>query len=258
MRELVVRESAFSRLAVLEDTVHRAHILENDHTWHGWQFRDPERLDEPTGYYARGSPVAELLERALPREARVAVVGLGAGVLAAYATPSRAFTFYEIDPAVVELARDEAYFSFLARAAGPCEVEVGDAVRRVLDAPPGRFDLVVMDAFFGPDVSPAMLSRDVVDRFASRLAPGGLLAFHVTSTRRGHDHRPALARVAPHLAGACRDWSSPPLPRDPDLDIDPDVDLSAPVECRWVALAPRERDVRRLAEALGWSPLPRS
>ena len=40
--------------------------------------------------------------------ARVDVVGLGAGTLACYARPGQAGRFYEIDPVIVDIARDRA------------------------------------------------------------------------------------------------------------------------------------------------------
>ena len=251
MRPLTARESPFGRLSVFHDTVHDAHILVNDTTWHGWQFREPARLDEPTGYYAHGSPIAELMASLRPG-ARVAVVGLGAGVMASLAARGQAVTFFELDPAVIELARDPACFSFLLRCEARVSVREGDAVERIVEAPPGAFDLIAVDAFSGDAVSEGVLSPRAVERFVSRLAPDGLAAFHLTSTARGHDHRPEFARAARGLACAVRDHRSAPLARDPSLEIDPAVDLSAPVECRWAVASPSPAAVARLAR---WTPL---
>ncbi len=254
MRAVTSRESPFGHLWVFHDTVHDAHILVNDTTWHGWQFRDPARLDEPTGYYVRGSPVASLIA-SLGETAKIAVAGLGAGVMATLATRGHSLTFYEIDPAVIELARDPDCFSFLSRAPAEVTVVEGDAIERVADAPAGSYDFIAMDAFSGDRVSEGMLSDRAMERFVSRLAPRGICAFHLTSTSRGIDHRPELARVSRGLACAVKDYRSPPLPRDPTLEIDEDLDLSAPVECRWAVLS---RDAARIAELIereGWSPL---
>lgn len=96
------------------------------------------------------------------------------------------------------------------------------------------------------------LSPRAVERFVSRLAPDGVAAFHLTSTTRGHDHRPEFARAARGLACAVSDYRSAPLARDPSLEIDPDVDLSAPVECRWAVASPSPAAVARLTR---WAPL---
>jgi len=255
MRVLDTREGSFGRVAVLHDTVHDAHILLHGDTFHGWQFRDPARLDEPTGYYAAGSPIARLVA-SLPPGASVAVAGLGAGVMAALLAPGQSMTFFEIDPAVVSVARDLRFFSFLARARGRCEVVVGDAVERLLAQPLARFDLLAMDAFLDAEVPASVRSPAAVAGLARRLRPGGLLAFHVTSTKRGDDLRPALAAAAGGLACASLDWASARLPHDPELEIAPEVDLTQPVECRWVAMG----DPAAVAPlvALGWTALARS
>jgi predicted O-methyltransferase YrrM len=254
MRPIAVRESPFGRLSVFHDTVHDAHVLVNDTTWHGWQFRAPSRLDEPTGYYAPGSPIAELMA-ALRPGARVAVVGLGAGVMASLAAQGQSMTFYEIDPDVISLARDPSLFSFLLRCEAEVSVREGDALQRVTEAPPGTYDLIAVDAFSGDAVPPAMLSPEAVARFVSRLAPHGVAAFHLTSTSQGKDHRPALARAARGLAAAVRDHHSAPLPRDRSLEIDEDFDLSAPVESRWAVVAPRAASLARLTASAQWQPL---
>lgn len=254
MRAVTARESPFGHLSVFHDTVHDAHILVNDTTWHGWQFRDASRLDEPTGYYVRGSPIASLIT-ALRPDAHVAVMGLGAGVMATLVKRTQSLTFYEIDRAVIELARDEACFSFLARCTATVAVLEGDAIERITEAPVGAYDFIAMDAFSGDHVSEGMLSDRAMERFMSRLAPGAVAAFHLTSTSRGIDHRPELARVTRGLACAVKDYRSPRLPRDPDLEIDEGLDLSAPVECRWAAVSPDPSAIARLVADEAWTPL---
>jgi hypothetical protein len=104
--------SFFGVHRVTRDTEHRT--LVHGNTVHGLQSLDPARRQEPLAYYARSGPIGELLAALSPADPRlksVAVLGLGAGALAAYAQPGQAWTFYEIDPAVVRIARDD--FTFL-------------------------------------------------------------------------------------------------------------------------------------------------
>ena len=56
----------------------------------------------------------------------VAIVGLGAGTLACYSEPGDDWTYYEIDPAVIDIARDPNRFTYLVG------LRAGDADR------PGR------------------------------------------------------------------------------------------------------------------------
>src|SRR6185369_4573459 len=107
-----------------------------------------EKLPTPLMYYHPTTPVGRAL-RALPSERmrRVGVVGLGCGALAAYARPGQQWTFYEIDPAVVRIARDTGYFTFLERCRGEVDVVLGDARRRLREAGDGSLDVLVLDAF---------------------------------------------------------------------------------------------------------------
>ncbi len=72
---------------------------------------------EPLTYYYFGGPISEGI--AAMRAARgglrhVAVVGLGTGSLACHKRDNEPWTFYEIDPDVVRIARDRRLFSFLS------------------------------------------------------------------------------------------------------------------------------------------------
>ena len=56
---------------------------------------------------------------------RIGVVGLGSGTLSCYARPNQAWTFFEIDPAMVQVARNR--FTFLSRCAPQVRIVLGDA-----------------------------------------------------------------------------------------------------------------------------------
>ena len=102
-------------------TVHADDLMTSlDHgtTMHGLQLRAPSLRDEPTTYYGREAPLGDLLGELQP--GRTAAVGLGVGTLAAYGEPGDRITFLEIDEAVADIARDERYFTFLARLGRRC------------------------------------------------------------------------------------------------------------------------------------------
>ncbi len=71
-----------------------------------------------------GSAVqASVHQRTLAHGGQVGIVGLGAGTLAAYGRSGDAYTFFEIDPAIVDAARQ--HFTYLADTAA-VEVLAGD------------------------------------------------------------------------------------------------------------------------------------
>jgi SAM-dependent methyltransferase len=157
---------------------------------HGAQFAAKEKQHLPLRYYSEESGVG-LAFRLLPRKSqrRVAVVGLGAGTLAAYGQAGDEFRFYEINPEVVRLATK--YFTFLEDTRARAEVIVGDARLKLTeelpaDRPahgqsPRPFDLIVLDAFSGDAVPAHLLTQEAFATYLKLLAPDGIIAVHVSS-----------------------------------------------------------------------------
>lgn len=146
---------------------------------HGEQYLAAHRRAEPTSYYGEKSGVA-LAIRALEREGlRVGVVGLGTGTLAAYGRPGDVYRFYEINPHVMALARDE--FSFLRDSAARIETVLGDARLALEREPPQQFDVLAVDAFSGDAIPVHLVTREALAIYRRHLKPDGILAFHVTN-----------------------------------------------------------------------------
>lgn len=154
---------------------------------HGFQRLTAERRREPTAYFVRHSGVGRLLSAPSDAPRRVAVVGLGAGTLAAYARPGDRFDFYEINPDVVDAA--ERHFTFLADAPTPPRVIVGDGRGRLAERDGPPYHAVILDAFSGDAIPAHLLTREAVALYLRHLAPGGRLAVNVSN------HHADLARV---------------------------------------------------------------
>ncbi len=159
---------------------------------HGEQYLDPARRREPTAYYGATSGIGRVLAALPPRPARVGIVGLGAGTLAAYARPGDTYRLYEIDPQVFELARAE--FSFLADSAATLHDVPGDARLSLEREPPQHYDVLAIDAFSGGAIPVHLLTLEALDLYLRHLAPDGVLAFHVTN--RHLDLPPVLLAAA--------------------------------------------------------------
>jgi hypothetical protein len=207
---VILRErNFFGTASVMHDEEANVHRLFHGNTLHGQQSLDPEGRHEPSTYFTRSGPIGQLfaaigpgLERA---GSRVAIVGLGAGTLACYAAPGQRWTFYEIDPAVVRIADDPRFFTYLpdCRARG-VEVDVveGDARLRLADAPEHAYRLIILDAFSSDAVPVHLLSCEAIRLYRSKLAAGGLLAFNVSN--RYLDLEPVMGRQAADAGLACR------------------------------------------------------
>jgi spermidine synthase len=153
--------------------------LYNGRTVHGVQFLAPARRDIPTGYYGTQSGIGLLLDASGIRNRRVAIVGLGAGTLAAYGRKGDLFRFYEINPAVVQAA--SAHFYFLADSAAATEVVTGDGRLRLEQEAPHSFDLIVLDAFSDDAIPVHLLTREAFRVYFARLRGGAPLAIHLTN-----------------------------------------------------------------------------
>jgi SAM-dependent methyltransferase len=155
--------------------------------WHGTTLHGEQRVDArppvPLTYYHPTGPIGQAVTAILGDRpsARVAAVGLGAGSLAAYVRESQEWTFYEIDPLVEDIARNPALFGYLDGCGDRCRVVLGDARLSLARATGERFDLIVLDAFSSDAIPVHLMTREALDLYLSRLAPGGVLAFHISN-----------------------------------------------------------------------------
>jgi hypothetical protein len=159
------------------------HVLAHGATRHGSQALDRDLAVIPTSYYHPTGPIgqvfAELLRRGPPRE--VGLVGLGAGTLAAYGRPGQRFTYFEIDPAVIRIARDPRFFTYLADSKARIETIPGDGRLSLSREPDGKFGLIVLDAFSSDAIPVHLLTREAMVLYVRKLAPQGILAIHLSS-----------------------------------------------------------------------------
>ena len=177
-------------------------VLENDEGWHllvsgttvhGAQ--DPARPEVPLVYYAPSGPidqVIELTDTGRPRS--IGVVGLGAGSMAAWLDADDEAVFYEIDPAVIDLATDAAVFSFIDDSRGTVRIVEGDGRLSLADVSAMRHDLIVIDAFSSDAIPVHLLTREALAEYRRALTPDGVIAFHISN--RFFDLQPVLARLA--------------------------------------------------------------
>ena len=148
----------------------------------------PNFASTPTTYYAQNSGVGLALqyccfeagaEIRTPRRKNVGIIGLGAGTLAAYGNSGDQFTFYEINPGVEPIARN--LFTYIRDSAAQVKVLEGDARITLENQPSQQYDVLVVDAFSGDAIPLHLLTREAIALYCRHLAPGGVLAFHVSN-----------------------------------------------------------------------------
>lgn len=166
-------------------------------TLHGVQNLEPGTETEPTTYYGRRSGIGDAMRTAAsvyPAPVRIGVVGLGAGTLSCYAQPGQDWRFFEIDPAVVRIARDSGNFTFLKRCAPTAKMVMGDARLSLARQAPGSLNLIALDAFSSDSVPMHLLTREALDVYGRALTKDGLLMVHISN--RYLDLEPVLAQAA--------------------------------------------------------------
>jgi SAM-dependent methyltransferase len=147
---------------------------------HGLQFLAPELRRVPTAYFSPGSGVGLALRLKGERgPLRVGIAGLGAGTIAAYSRPGDHYTYYEINPLMVEFARNE--FTYLSDSPTPVDVILGDARLSLERQEPQAYDLLAADAFSGDAVPVHLLTREAFALYFRHLKPDGVLAVDITN-----------------------------------------------------------------------------
>lgn len=161
---------------------------------HGTTIHGAERIEDiaagpatrplPATYYHEQSAMVQAVLAVRARKGgpiRVAVVGLGTGTISCYRAPGDDWTYYEVDPAVVAIARDPSRFTFLSACAPDVPIVLGDARITLRDAPDAAFDLILIDAFSSDTIPVHLITREAMASYVDKLAPAGIVAMHISN-----------------------------------------------------------------------------
>jgi hypothetical protein len=224
----------------------RRHLLVHGTTVHGAQNFGRTPSDDPLTYYHRTGPVGQVFD-AVSRVRTIeswALVGLGSGSMVSYAQPGQSVTVYEIDPAVVSIAQDPRYFTYLRDSRTNIRLVLGDGRLTLRDAPDASLDLLFMDAFSSDAPPTHLMTREALQLYISKLKPNGLVMFNASN--RFLDLRAALEPTARSLGLAGL------YEVDGRLDVAPAGDKETSI---WVVLAADQEALAPLAGDARWRPI---
>jgi hypothetical protein len=252
-RTIHAERNFFGVVRVTRDASGKFVQIANGNAVHGRQSLDPAERGVPLAYYHPTGPVGQVFEafNAFPgaSDRRVGVIGLGAGAMAGYAKPGQGWTFYEINPAVVRIATNPAYFTYLTdRFPGgeALTIALGDARLCLHDAPDHFYGLFVIDAFSSDAIPVHLLTREAIALYLAKLEARGILAAHVSNLYL--DLKPVFVTLA-------RDAGLVVYSRD-DLDVSPEtIERTGKTPSQWLALARRDEDLGSLASDARWKKL---
>jgi hypothetical protein len=138
---------------------------------------------EPLTYYHAKSAMAQVVGAVRARKGaiRVAVIGLGSGSLACYIAPGDEWRFFEIDPTIVDIARDRPRFGFVNACAPDVPIVLGDARLTFAREADAHYDLVIVDAYSSDAIPIHLATREAMAIYKSKLAPGGIITLHLSN-----------------------------------------------------------------------------
>jgi hypothetical protein len=176
---------------VLDDTG-TFKVLMHGTTLHGSQrFYDVDgnKVDDtvPTTYYYPGSPMGQTIAKrreilaAKGEKGRYGIVGLGTGSSACHKREGETWKFFEIDPAVINIAKDPKNFTFIGKCQPDIDIAIGDARLTIKYEEDGSYDLFIIDAFSSDAIPVHMLTKEAVELFLSKLKPEGVVVLHTSN-----------------------------------------------------------------------------
>jgi SAM-dependent methyltransferase len=175
----------------------------------------------------------------------VAIVGLGTGTIACYGRPNEKWTFYEIDPLIERIAFNPKYFSYLRDCPPAKRIVIGDARLSLVQAPDSSYDFIILDAFSSDAIPLHLMTREALQLYLRKLAPGGSIAFHISN--RYLSLEPVLVELArdARLAGISGE----------DKRITPTQRAAFKMDSKWVLMSRKASDHALLALQPGWRVL---
>jgi SAM-dependent methyltransferase len=229
---ILTERDFFGVLKVQRDPTSSYLFLLSGSTVHGAQSTNPALSHMPLTYYYPSGPVGDVLGPVPSADTggrpsrRVGVIGLGVGSLAAYERSGDTWTFFELNPVVVDLAKK--YFTYLSNVppGAKTTIEVGDARLRLRDDAPARFDVLVLDAFSSDAIPLHLVTREALAIYRRALAPGGVLLAHISNRH---------VRLEPIFAELAADAGIHAIGRD-DRSVTPAERAMKKTTSHWVVL----------------------
>jgi spermidine synthase len=202
-RQLATDRSFYGTLKVIEsqtslkDEQVPIRYISNGATNHGQQVMD-ERYSAISGsYYGENSGIDYAIKSSLESgiKPRVAVVGLGAGMMNIYCADAVVIDYVEINPTVETFAR--TYFTYLEQCPEKTSVTIADGRLHLeeLAAKGVKYDVIMIDAFTDDTIPMHLLTREAfLNAYIPLLSEKGIIAIHTTN--RYINLVPTIAAVA--------------------------------------------------------------
>jgi hypothetical protein len=223
-------------------------VLEHGTTLHGAiRIKNPDGSKytgpiTPLTYYHPKGVLAQTLQLLPPQinGREVAVVGLGTGAHSCNGLTRDRWTYFEIDPVVIKIARDAEQFGFISHCAPTAKIVLGDARLTLAEQPASTFDYLLIDAFSSDTIPIHLLTREAIALYMSRLKDDGLLVIHISN--RHMELQSVVSALARDAGVAVKTRTQTTKP----------TSLGDPVPSAVAIFARQPETLARYTEELGW------
>jgi hypothetical protein len=229
--EIFKTRTFFGTTRVVNDQVHQFMTLYHGSTLHGQQ---KIGSTVPLTYYHPTGPVGDIFKVTQsifpdPQKTQIGVVGMGTGSIASYARESEKWTYYELDPAIVQIANQNQYFTFLSESKikNTMETRIGDARMMMKGTQDGKYSLLMMDAFSSDSIPTHLITHEAVSLEWSKVSPQGILAFHISN--RYFD-------LAPVMMSLAQESSSVAFIANDDTLTEQEIETTGKMPSTWVMM----------------------
>jgi hypothetical protein len=221
-----------------------SHYLYHGTTLHGRQIFDTDHQHEPQTYYHPSGPIGQVFAALDDKlhDQDIAIIGLGTGTLTCYGQADQRLTIYDIDPAIVRIATNPEYFTYLTDCKAKSRIILGDARLRLAEAKDASYGMIAVDAFSSDAIPIHLITREAMELYFQKLNDHGVLAVHISN--RYLDLEPVLANLAENMGLIALDGSDHD---ESEKDPYPGKEFS-----EWVMLARRPEDFGSLMKDSRW------
>lgn len=163
---------------------YKAHkiILLNDNIYHGERYLDKNYTSILYYGHHKTGPVATIFKLLRTyKDSKIAVLGLGTGLIATFAKKGQLCTFYEINPEIVKIAKNEKFFNYLASSSAKINIILGDARTKLSEASNHLYDLICVDVYVGQNIPKHFLTLEAMKLYLKKLSKRGVLLLHITN-----------------------------------------------------------------------------
>ena len=253
-RVLVRIRNFYGQVSVVTEADPPAHVLYNGPEGHGLQSLLPQYRLTPFSEYHADGPLGHIFAALVSRRPlrRVGVVGLGAGMASCYAQAGEPWTYYEINPAVVAIAEDPRFFTYLRDCPARPAMVLGDARLSLAREPDTSFDLLILDAFNAASIPVHLLTQEAVALYMQKLTANGLLVFHIDNNHL--DLAPVLGDIAASLGLAAKYWND----QSGDEEDDDKAEPTPKDDSEWAVLSRDSQSLAAFSRDPVWQDLPHS